>query len=163
MKRFEKNPEEIAKLFGGVGVEKSEKVEREKDELEKGSDGFEESDGLEDEEMDELEDEDEDGLEEEDEDNEEDEDEEEDDEDKEEKKGVEDKFLKIKELEYYLQDDEAREYGLKKKKGTGKVSKHDEEEEEEEEDDDENEDDEEDDDDDDDEVIFWIPKNLFFG
>lgn len=55
--------------------------------------------------------------------------------------------MKIKELEEYMEEDEAREYGIKKekKRGGGKLSKRieDDEEDEEEEDEDEDEDEEE--------------------
>ncbi|GFZ07827.1 hypothetical protein Acr_19g0007640 [Actinidia rufa] len=94
LKKFEKNPEEIAKVFG-----QNEKKERQKE------------DGLEKEELDGVEDEDLEGF---------------DDEDKDEESGEE-------ELEEYLEGDEAREYGLKKK-GDERLSNEDEEEEEEEED-----------------------------
>ena len=125
VKRFEKNPDEISKL------KKVQKVEH------KGSEGVkgvveEESDGLDE------------GL------NGFDEDEEEGEEGRE--GGIEDGFLKIKELEGFLEDGEAMEYGLKKKgDGLGKKnkkSKGSEEEEEEEEDDD--------DDEEDDEVSFFF-------
>ncbi|XP_059657905.1 M phase phosphoprotein 10 [Cornus florida] len=111
LRKFEKNPEEISKQFGGVGVEKSEGLETESEDLEV-------MNGAEDEELEGF-DEDED-----DEDEEEEEEVVEEEEVEEEGKsgGLEDKFLKIKELEEYLEDDEAREYGLKKRKGYGKVS-----------------------------------------
>ncbi|XP_057995248.1 M phase phosphoprotein 10 isoform X2 [Hevea brasiliensis] len=58
--------------------------------------------------------------------------------------GIEDKFLKIKELEEYLEEDEAREYGLDRKKKKGELKLEEEEEEEEEEEDEEEEDDDDD-------------------
>ncbi|XP_057465138.1 M phase phosphoprotein 10-like [Actinidia eriantha] len=114
LKKFEKNPEEIAKVFG-----QNEKKERQKEDgLEK-----EELDGVEDEDLEGFDDDDEDEDEESGEGGEEEEEEEE-----EGGGGVEDKFLKIKELEEYLEGDEAREYGLKKK-GDERLSNEDEEEE----------------------------------
>lgn len=129
VKNFEKNPEEIRKLFDfekreGLGFE-TENVgveERESEGLSLEGFGDEELEGF-------------------------DEDEEEEDGESEEEReiseegesedeggagdGIEDKFLKIKELEEYLEDDEAREYGLeekkKKKKGNNKVVDDDEE------------------------------------
>lgn len=74
--------------------------------------------------------------------------------------GIEDKFLKIKELEEYLEEDEAREYGLdrKKKKGEQKnLNELDEEEEEE-----EGEEDEDEEDDDDDEVMYKFINLIIF-
>ncbi|KAM4107340.1 hypothetical protein ACJW30_04G135400 [Castanea mollissima] len=117
VKRFEKNPDEISKL------KKAQKVEH------KGSEGVkgvveEESDGLDeglngfDEELDEDEEEEEEEKEEEEE--RESEGEEEGEEGRE--GGIEDGFLKIKELEGFLEDGEAMEYGLKKK-GDGLVKK----------------------------------------
>ncbi|KAA8540804.1 hypothetical protein F0562_024767 [Nyssa sinensis] len=146
LKKFEKNPEEISKLFGWVGVKKGEGLEREKEELEGEIEDFEVLNGAEDEELVGFDDEDEEG--------------EEDEENEEEEEGggddggggVEDKFLKIKELEEYLEEDEAREYGLNKRKGDGKMSN--EEEEANEEDDEEGDDDEEEDQEDDELEVF---------
>ncbi|KAL5544183.1 hypothetical protein UlMin_007967 [Ulmus minor] len=171
LKRFEKNPEEIRKLK--VVSEGEEKVLEEKDEnLEEESDDFGEDLEAFDKESDDDEDEDEDDEEEDGEDDGED--------GQEEGKGgdgdggIEDKFLKIKDLEEFLEDDEAREYGLetkdkkkdKKKDRKKKFDEEDEEdddEEEEEDDDDEDEDlDEEDDEDEDDpryEDFFGSKKN----
>ena len=139
VKRFEKNPDEISKL------KKVQKVEH------KGSEGVkgvveEESDGLDeglngfDEELDE----DEEEEEEEEEEERESEGEEEGEEGRE--GGIEDGFLKIKELEGFLEDGEAMEYGLKKKgDGLGKKNKKSKGSEEEEEEEDDDDDDEEDD------------------
>ncbi|OAY30856.1 U3 small nucleolar ribonucleoprotein protein MPP10 [Manihot esculenta] len=66
--------------------------------------------------------------------------------------GIEDKFLKIKELEEYLEEDEAREYGLDRKKKKGEQKNLNELDEEEEEEEEEGEEDEDEDDDDDDEL-----------
>ncbi|KAG5522939.1 hypothetical protein RHGRI_034927 [Rhododendron griersonianum] len=141
LKRFEKNPEEISKLFGLDEEREGEERERE-GVLEGEAEGFEELDeGFDDDEEEEEEEE----NEEESEEGEGEEDEEEGNDDGE--NGVEDRFLKIKELEEYMEEDEAREYGIKKekKRGGGKLSKRiedDEEDEEEEEDEDEEEDEE---------------------
>ncbi|KAE9453734.1 hypothetical protein C3L33_14363, partial [Rhododendron williamsianum] len=138
LKRFEKNPEEISKLFGLDEEREGEERERE-GVLEGEAEGFEELDeGFDD-------DDEEEENEEESEEGEGEEDEEEGNDDGE--NGVEDRFLKIKELEEYMEEDEAREYGIKKekKRGGGKLSKRiedDEEDEEEEEDEDEEEDEE---------------------
>ncbi|XP_030939252.1 U3 small nucleolar ribonucleoprotein protein MPP10 isoform X2 [Quercus lobata] len=139
VKRFEKNPDEISKLkkVQKVGHKGSEGVkgvvEEESDGLDEGLNGFDE----------EL---DEDEEEEEEEEKEEEERESEGEEEGEEGRegGIEDAFLKIKELEGFLEDGEAMEYGLKKKgDGLGKKSKKSKgSEEEEEEDDDDEEDDE---------------------
>lgn len=125
VRNFEKNPEEI-KLFnlseskGNDGDDVKEEENRETLDLQR---------EVEDEELEGFDDEDED------------EDEDEDDEEEEEEgtgEGVEDKFLKIKELEEFLEEDEAKEYGLKgKKKGKssneGKIADEDSDEEEDEE------------------------------
>ncbi|KAK2978079.1 hypothetical protein RJ640_005200, partial [Escallonia rubra] len=122
VKIFEKHPEEIAKLFPKVSVGKKEGKDGKNEELE----GLE-LDGEKDEGFDELEDGDE-GLEGSDDVGDEEDDEEEERESEEEGDGggaggVEDRFLKIRELEEYLEDDEAREYGIKKKeKGDRKVA-----------------------------------------
>lgn len=104
-KRFEKNPEEIRKLrLVGQGQEKV--LEDREAKLGEEGDGFDEE--LDDFDIDDDEDEEEGG--------------EERDSESEEKEeegnngdGIEDKFLKIKDLEEFLEDDEAKEYGLKKK------------------------------------------------
>ncbi|XP_057474810.1 M phase phosphoprotein 10-like [Actinidia eriantha] len=123
LKKFEKNPEEIAKFFS-----QSEKKEEQEREKEDGLEREEELDGVEDD------------LEGFDDDDDEEEESGEGDEEEEEEEGgvgVEDKFLKIKELEEYLEGDEAREYGLKEKKGDEKLSNGDEKDEEEDEEGDE--------------------------
>ncbi|KAF5933923.1 hypothetical protein HYC85_030094 [Camellia sinensis] len=139
LNKFEKNPEEISKLFGEFKMEEGLEKVKKIDDLEREIEGFEGLDGVEDEDLEGFDDDDED-EEGEDTDNE---DEKEEGEEEEEGGsdddngggggGVEDRFLKIKELEEYLEDDEAREYGLekKKKKGNVKVSNKDEEDDEE--------------------------------
>ncbi|KAH7856504.1 hypothetical protein Vadar_002187 [Vaccinium darrowii] len=109
LKRFENNPEGISKLFG---VDERKEGEEREDEEEVKMEG---------EDFEELDNEDFDDEEEE---KESEEGEEEEREDDGEENGVEDKFFKIKELEEYLEEDEAREYGTKKdkKKGDGKLS-----------------------------------------
>ncbi|PON72209.1 U3 small nucleolar ribonucleoprotein complex, subunit Mpp [Parasponia andersonii] len=108
LKRFEKDPEEIRKLKLVVdGEEKvledeKEKMEVESDELGEDLDGFDEE--LDDDDEEEEEDEEEGG-----------EDEDEDGKAGNEDGGIEDKFLKLKDLEEFMEDDEEREYGLKKK------------------------------------------------
>lgn len=115
LKKFEKNPEEILKPFGMGKEEEEEDLERVSEDF----DGLE-SAGVEDVDL---------GFDDEDEEEEEEEDEEIDGDEKGEEGGgeeddgyedgvggVEDKFLKIKELEEYLEDDEAREYGMEKRK-----------------------------------------------
>ncbi|XP_041998757.1 U3 small nucleolar ribonucleoprotein protein MPP10-like isoform X1 [Salvia splendens] len=127
VRNFEKNPSEIEKQFNldrddvkDVDLRVDGKI-KENDSIESESEDF-----------------DDDGEE------EGNEDEEDEDEEGENVKGVEDKFLKIKELEEYLVDDEEREYGLKKekkiKRKRGKIA--DEDDEDENEEDDEDEDDE---------------------
>lgn len=139
VKRFSKNPEEIRKL-GNLAL----KVSHEDDVDEMDMDAFDSDDDNDDDELEANESEGE----------EEDEDEEEDGEEEEEEKdgdneGIEDKFFKIKELEEFLEEGEAEEYGTdyKNKKGVAKRKKHnlsddDEDEEDDEEDEDEEEDDE---------------------
>lgn len=139
VKRFAKNPEEIRKL-GNLAL----KVSHEDDVDEMDMDAFDSDDDNDDDELEANESEGE----------EEDEDEEEDGEEEEEEKdgdneGIEDKFFKIKELEEFLEEGEAEEYGTdyKNKKGVAKRKKHnlsddDEDEEDDEEDEDEEEDDE---------------------
>ncbi|XP_062116242.1 M phase phosphoprotein 10 [Humulus lupulus] len=137
LKRFEKDPEEIKKLKLVVEGEENgledgrEKLEDESDEFDEDLDGI-------DEELEEDEDEDE---EEEEESGDEDEDEKEKDEEEDNSGGeFEDEFLKIKDLEEFMEDDEAREYGLnkkdkKKKKKVDEDSEEEDEEKEEEDDD----------------------------
>lgn len=139
VKRFAKNPEEIRKL-GNLAL----KVSHEDDVDEMDMDAFDSDDDNDDDEL----------MANESEGEEEDEDEEEDGEEEEEEKdgdneGIEDKFFKIKELEEFLEEGEAEEYGTdyKNKKGVAKRKKHnlsddDEDEEDDEEDEDEEEDDE---------------------
>ncbi|TXG50260.1 hypothetical protein EZV62_022784 [Acer yangbiense] len=118
VKKFEKNPDEIGKIGKIRKVLEGERkdFESEKEVVDEESDGFD--DGLDDD--DEEEEEEEEGEE------PELESDEEGSEEKEEKE-IEDEFLKINELEQYLEEDEAREYGLKKdvnndkKKGRRKV------------------------------------------
>ncbi|KAF9623398.1 hypothetical protein IFM89_001944 [Coptis chinensis] len=127
---FEKNPDEVLRLFG---VEKK-----------KGR-GVEIEDGDED-----IEDVGSDENEEEGEDEEDEEEEEGEDEEEEEgggEGGVEDRFLKLNELEQYMEEDEAREYGgevVKSKVSKKKKNVHEEEEEEEEDEEDEDDEDEDD-------------------
>lgn len=142
VKRFAKNPEEIRKL-GNLAL----KVSHEDDVDEMDMDAFDSDDDNDENDDDELEANESEGEE-------EDEDEEEDGEEEEEEKdgdneGIEDKFFKIKELEEFLEEGEAEEYGTdyKNKKGVAKRKKHnlsddDEDEEDDEEDEDEEEDDE---------------------
>ncbi|GAB2249023.1 hypothetical protein Droror1_Dr00012382 [Drosera rotundifolia] len=126
VKRFETNPDEISGGFE-VGREKNESLMS----IDEVDDGDDESDDV--------------GLEVSDEEGEKsesegDDDEEEDEDDEEEEGGnggIEDEFLRIKDMRKYLDADEAREYGTKNKDGKG-------EEEEEEEEDDEGDDAEED-------------------
>ncbi|PSR96701.1 U3 small nucleolar ribonucleoprotein [Actinidia chinensis var. chinensis] len=124
LKKFEKNPEEIAKFFS-----QSEKKEEQEREKEDGLKREEELDGVEDDDLEGFDDDGDDGEEEEESGEEE--------EEEEGGVGVEDKFLKIKELEEYLEGDEAREYGLKEKKGDEKLSNGDEKDDEEDEEGDE--------------------------
>ncbi|XP_039057978.1 U3 small nucleolar ribonucleoprotein protein MPP10 [Hibiscus syriacus] len=132
VKKFEKHPEEIAKLKVDVEEGKRRVIEEVETEHEV-NDGDDEDDDID---MDEdEEEEEEDGEEKErgkDEDSEN---------GGEEKGGIEDKFLKIKELQEYLEDDEARVFGLNKKKTKTETKKDEEdtEEEEQESDDEENE------------------------
>ncbi|KAJ6411781.1 hypothetical protein OIU84_008374 [Salix udensis] len=67
---------------------------------------------------------------------------------------IEDKFLKIKELEDFLEEEDAKEYGLDTKKNNKKKNISEEEDEEDEDDDDDEGEDEEDEEDEDDEVIY---------
>ncbi|XP_060204626.1 M phase phosphoprotein 10 isoform X2 [Lycium barbarum] len=113
IRQFEKKPEEISKSYSLVSgtSEKKNNLEREKEEK---SEDFEDVD------MDDFDDDDDDEEEEEEEEEEDEGDDGEKSEDGVEENGgeggVEDKFFKINELEEYMEDDEAREYGLKKKK-----------------------------------------------
>ncbi|KAH1075531.1 hypothetical protein J1N35_027859 [Gossypium stocksii] len=152
VKKFEKHPEEISKLKdGGVGGGEKKKV-LEQIETDNVVNDDEDDDDMD---MDEDEDYKEDDEEEEDEVGEEEEKErgteEESENEGEEKGGIEDKFLKIKELQEYLEEDEAREFGLKKKKTKAESNKE-EEDTEEEGDDDDDEDENEGSEDDDDEA-----------
>jgi U3 small nucleolar RNA-associated protein MPP10 len=103
VKRFEENPDEISKLKKVVEVEN------------KDSKGVKNVLEEESEDLDEELDEDEDEEEEEEEEEEERESESEEEGEKGREGGIEDGFLKIKDLEGFLEDGEAREYGLKKK------------------------------------------------
>ncbi|KAM3319105.1 U3 small nucleolar ribonucleoprotein MPP10 isoform X1 [Capsicum chacoense] len=126
IRQFEKKPEEIGKVFGlGSGTgEKKSNLESEKGESEefKDVDMDDDDDDEEEEEEEEEEDEGDDG---------------EKGEDAEEENGggggVEDRFFKIDELEEYMEDDEAREYGLKKKTKKRRSNKKEDEDEDEEE------------------------------
>ncbi|KAL1554171.1 U3 small nucleolar ribonucleoprotein MPP10 isoform X2 [Salvia divinorum] len=118
VRNFEKNPSEIGKQFNldrdGVKEDnlRVDGKNKETDSIESESEDFDDDDDDvdEDEEEDE-EDEEEEGGEDDDENDE-----------GENVKGVEDKFLKIKELEDYLVEDEEREYGVKKEKGNKRKS-----------------------------------------
>ncbi|KAK9278225.1 hypothetical protein L1049_027787 [Liquidambar formosana] len=146
LKRFEKNPQEISKLFGENKVLDEKRVG-----LEEESQGFDEVDEYEDmEAFDEDDEEGEEGEDGEEEDEEKDQEEEEEDEGGGGDGGIEDRFLKIKDLEEYLEEDEAREYGLKKtkKKSNGvKVSSDTEEDDDKEEDDEDGDEEDEEEDD----------------
>lgn len=137
--RFEKNPEEISKIFGRKKVRRVEEKVREVEQKVP----EEEIGGFSEEEDEDLEEFDEDSEEGEDEERESEEDEAEDNEDGG-GGGIEDRFLKIKGLEEYLEAEEDREYGLKSKKGGSDALKdgEDENEDEEEEEEEEEEDDE---------------------
>ena len=93
VKRFERDEGEIRGFFQVEKERENVDVERESEEVERESES-EEEDELELSELESEEEEERDG----------------------EGEGVEDKFLKIKELEEYMEDDEAREYGVKKTK-----------------------------------------------
>ncbi|XP_051133461.1 M phase phosphoprotein 10 isoform X2 [Andrographis paniculata] len=162
VRNFEKNPEEIQRQFNLGGVRGKEKDVHGNGER-KDNEGVEsESEGI----SDDDDDDEKEGIPEEEEEEEEDDDDDDDeDEDEEEEgrgeedvemednnenvNGVEDKFLKIKELEEYLLEDEAREYGLKKDK---KHKRNRATEDEDEDGTDEDEDDEEEDEDEEDEL-----------
>ncbi|CAE6263894.1 unnamed protein product [Arabidopsis arenosa] len=117
--RFVKNPEEIRKL-----ANLALKVSHEDDVDEMDMDGFDSDEDNELESNDsEAEDEEEDDEEEEEEDDDGEEEEEEEEEEKDgDNEGIEDKFFKIKELEEFLEEGEAQEYGIdyKNKKGVAK-------------------------------------------
>ncbi|CAI9280394.1 unnamed protein product [Lactuca saligna] len=131
--KFEKDPQELKNIFksGETEPEKKRELvsEGEKEEDEDDEDNEEESDEEDEDEMEEDDDEDEgiDGV-------------------SENKEGgaggVEDKFLNIEEMKEFMEDDEAREYGLNTKKQVVKklARKHVQEDDEDEEDDDEDED-----------------------
>lgn len=127
--KFERNPEEIKKQFNleRANGKKEDGHENGENERNKGAESESESEGLDD-----IDDDDDD------EDEEEEEGEEHDDDERENGNGVEDEFLKLNELEEYMMDDEAREYGQKSKRKRGKTA--DEEDEDEEEEDDEEDD-----------------------
>ncbi|KAF8047581.1 hypothetical protein N665_2939s0005 [Sinapis alba] len=114
VKRFAKNPEEVRKLGGLVLGVSSHEDEMDMDRLDSDDDNDVEDDDDDDErEANESEEEEEDGEEEEEEDEEE------------ENEGIEDKFFKIKDLEDFLEEGEAQEYGIdyKNKKAMSKVNK----------------------------------------
>ncbi|KGN63490.1 U3 small nucleolar ribonucleoprotein protein MPP10 [Cucumis sativus] len=129
LKRFEKNPEAISNLK--VSLEDKKKVIQEM-----GVESGEESDDFE-EDMKELDEEEEEDDEEDEEEEEEDCDDREDGDTEEGEKeksddevegeegngGIEDGFLKLKELEEFMEEDEVREYGLQKKKDGKKEKK----------------------------------------
>ncbi|KAL0643336.1 hypothetical protein Bca4012_041626 [Brassica carinata] len=112
VKRFAKSPKEIRKI-GDLAVEASH--EGDVDEMDMDDDNDVEDDD------DELEADESEGEEEE-EDGEEEEEDEEEEEEEEENEGIEDKFFKIKDLEDFLEEGEAQEYGTdyKNKKGLSK-------------------------------------------
>lgn len=148
VRNFEKNPKEIEKQFN-LDRDSGEEVNLKEDEKIRETDvGESESEGLDDDELEDDSD-DEEGEEEEGEENGEEDEKEMENEDGENVNGVEDKFLKIKELEEYLVEDEAREYGIKKEKKKNKRRRN---ESEDESDEDEGEDGDEDEEEEDDEV-----------
>ncbi|CAH8351664.1 unnamed protein product [Eruca vesicaria subsp. sativa] len=125
VKRFAKNPKEIRKL-GGLALEDT----HEDDEMDMDMDGFDMDDD--------SEGGDEDNELEADESEEDEEDEEEEEEEEDEKnEGIEDKFFKIKDLENFLEEGEALEYGIDSKNNTQKQNLSDDDEYDEDEDDDE--------------------------
>ncbi|XP_030495636.2 M phase phosphoprotein 10 [Cannabis sativa] len=142
LKRFEKDPAEIKKLKLVVEGEENgledgrEKLEEESDEFDEDLDGIDEELD-DDEEMEENEDEEEESGDEDEDEKVEEKDEEDDNSGGE----FEDEFLKIKDLEEFMEEDEAREYGLKKKDKKKKKKKVDNEEEEEDEEEKEDDDD----------------------
>lgn len=145
VRNFEKNPLEIEKQFN-LDTSSGKEDNLLEDGKSKRNDGVE----IESEDFDDEEEEDEEGEEEDEEEREESDDEDDGDTENDEGEnvnGVEDKFLKIKELEEYLVEDEAREYGIKKDKKKNKRKRGeiaDEEDEDEENDEDEDGEDEDD-------------------
>uniref|UniRef100_A0A6N2LXT0 Uncharacterized protein n=1 Tax=Salix viminalis TaxID=40686 RepID=A0A6N2LXT0_SALVM len=154
---FQKNPEEI-KVIGDRVLQGKKKGVEDK-EVEKNS-GFDNGD---DEDMYEIDDEDDsdDDAEEESGEEEEGGEEEESGEEEGEKGVIEDKFLKIRELEDFLEEEDAKEYGLDTKKNNKKKNISEEEDEEDEDDDDDEGEDEEDEEDEDDE--YWRYEDFFGG
>ncbi|KAF9667883.1 hypothetical protein SADUNF_Sadunf15G0069500 [Salix dunnii] len=151
---FQKNPEEIKVIGDRVLQGKKKGVEDQEVEKNSGFDNADDEDMHEIDDMDDSDDEDDS-----DDDAEEESREEEESGEEEGEKGViEDKFLKIKELEDFLEEEDAKEYGLDTKKNNKKKNlSEDEDEEEEDEDEDEDDDDdggedEEDEEDEDDEL-----------
>ncbi|KAK9119748.1 hypothetical protein Scep_017841 [Stephania cephalantha] len=117
LKWFERNPVEIGKGFGARRV-----VEERGEDLEVPDEGFVD-----------LEEQEKVGFDVDDDDDDDDGEDDEDDEEEEEERrgggGIEDRFLKIKELEEYMEDDEAREYGDSKRKRRGDEEEEDDEDE----------------------------------
>lgn len=109
VKRFAKSPKEIRKI-GDLAVEASHEGDVDEMDMDDDNDVEDDDDELEADES-EGEEEEEDG-----------EDEEEEEEEEEENEGIEDKFFKIKDLEDFLEEGEAQEYGTdyKNKKGLSK-------------------------------------------
>lgn len=146
VRNFEKNPQEIRALFNLGENEENDKVSDDRKKEDSGVESESEEDfGFDDD--DDMKGSEEEEKEEEEGDEDEDEDEGNQGKEEDEVKGVEDRFLKIKELEEYLEEDEAREYGLKrnkveKKVDGGKIRKDDDDVEEEDDDEDEEEEDE---------------------
>ncbi|KAI3957511.1 hypothetical protein MKX01_001870, partial [Papaver californicum] len=136
LKQFEKNPNEICKGFDGLirKIEKKNGASDEEDDESGDSDEEDDESGDSDVDMEDAEEIggslDEDG----------DDDEEEDDNDEDEEGvGIEDKFLKMRDMKKYMKDDEAREYGGVKEKKRARKSELDEDEDDEEEDDEDDE------------------------
>lgn len=159
VRNFEKNPQEIRALFNLSENKENDKVSDDRKKEDSGVEskseedfgGFDDDDDMKGSEEEEGEEEEEEEEEEGDEDEDEDGEGDEGNQGKEEEevKGVEDRFLKIKELEEYLEEDEAREYGLKRKKvekkvDAGKIRKEDDDVEEEDDDDEDEEQEDED-------------------
>lgn len=117
LKKLEKTPVNISKLFGDVGAEGEKGVKNEKEiPLRMEAEDSEGMDSMEDEDMDDLDEGDDEDDEEGEKLEEESVEESEELEEERDEGGIEDRFLKIKELEEYLLEDEAREYGTKRKK-----------------------------------------------
>ncbi|KAK9108116.1 hypothetical protein Syun_024127 [Stephania yunnanensis] len=116
LKWFERNPVEIGKGFGARRI-----VEERGKDLEVPDEGFEDFEEQEKVGFDVDDDDDDDG--------EDDVDDEEEEEERRGGGGIEDRFLKIKELEEYMEDDEAREYGDSKRKRRGHEEEEDDEDE----------------------------------